>query len=203
MVDLGVSVVIPTHSARVRNGMLGRAIRSVMTQTVLPDCWYIPLDTGREGSAVTRNKGLYQVHTQWTAFLDSDDEWLPHHVQTLVDRTGDDVDVIYTGCEVRDGLGNVVPRRDEWGRFGEPFDERLLYEKSYIPVTSLVRTELAQHVGGFDTVDSIYDDWVFYRRMHAAGAKFLHVPEVTWIWHHHGRNTSGLPDRGDARLEVV
>ena len=200
----GVSVVIPTHRARVRNGMLKRAVASVMQQTVQPDVWYVVMDTDREGSAKTRNRGLYQVTTEWTAFLDSDDEFMPHHLQTLIDHVDDNVDVIYSGCEVRDGAGNVIPLRPEWGRFGEPFDGKLLNEMSYIPVTSLVRTWHAQTVGGFTFVNqSPYDDWEFYKRMFFSGAKFLHVPEVTWIWHHHGMNTSGKPTQGDARVERV
>lgn len=203
MVGVGVSVVIPTHPARLRNGMMTRAVRSVMRQTVMPDFWYITVDTTREGSAVTRNRGLMQVETEWTAFLDSDDEWLPHHLETLLNHVSDDVDVIYTGCKVIDAAGIEIPRRPEWGAFGQPFDPERLMRESYIPVTSLVRTHMAQRSGGFDTVDSIYDDWVFYRRMWARGAHFLHVPEVTWIWHHHGQNTSGRTTQGDAVQEVL
>jgi hypothetical protein len=140
------------------------------------------------------------VSTEWTAFLDSDDEFMSHHLSTLVDNTSDDVDVIYTGCEVRDPNGNSVPLIDEWGRFGKEFDPKLLNEMSYLPVTSLVRTNLAQEVGGFAFEDgSPYDDWTFYKRMLFSGAKFIHVPEVTWVWNHHGLNTSGSPLKGDAR----
>lgn len=179
--------------------MLTRALNSVMKQTLQPDAYYITVDTDRRGSAHTRNRGLMQVNTQWTAFLDSDDEFMPHHLETLVDWVDDEVDVIYTGCEVRGPSGEVIPRHEEWGRFGHPFDGELLQRMSYIPVTSLVRTEVACAVGGFDfDGESPYDDWVFYRRILQAGGVFLHVPEVTWIWHHHGMNTSGKSTQGDA-----
>lgn len=41
------------------------------------------------------------------------------------------------------------------------------------------------------------EDWDFTLRCVAAAGpeRFRHVPEVTWYWHHHARNTSGLPDR--------
>jgi glycosyltransferase involved in cell wall biosynthesis len=39
------------------------------------------------------------------------------------------------------------------------------------------------------------EDFEFTTRCRKGGAEFWHVPAVTWHWHHHGRNTSGLPDR--------
>lgn len=79
-------------------------------------------------------------------------------------------------------------------------------------ITTLVRTELARDVGGFcptpsadregyvaDTIDGqrAGEDWDFTLRCRAAAglSGMRHVPEVTWTWHHHGANTSGLPDR--------
>lgn len=88
-------------------------------------------------------------------------------------------------------------------------------------ITTLVRTELARGVGGFTPIitcscdcsvpsghrddcrpDEINgqragEDWDFTLRCRAAaGLKGMyHVPVVTWTWHHHGANTSGLPDR--------
>src|SRR5512144_3098135 len=200
MVSVGVAAVIPTHPARILDGMLSRALRSVARQTIAVDRWCVAVDNDRRGSAVTRNEALLMAHgTDWAAFLDSDDEWLPQHIATLLLYAAPDVDVVYTGCDVVGPGGESVPRRAEWGRFGESFDPDLLREMSYIPVTSLVRTDLALDVGGFGYVnDSPYDDCCFYLRLLDAGARFLHVPQVTWTWHHHGRNTSGRPNQGDA-----
>lgn len=200
MVNTGISVVIPTHPARLRNGMLARALKSVMNQTVQPDVWYVTNDLERLGAAVTRNRGLAQVETEWVAFLDSDDEWLPNHLEVLIDHLSNDVDVLYSGCTIVDPLGRKIPLQEEWGRFGKEFDPDLLRQKSYIPVTSLARTHLAQQVGGFTyPPNSHYEDWGFYLKMLDAGARFQHVPEITWVWHHHGQNTSGSPFQGDAR----
>lgn len=191
-----VTVVIPTIPPRV--AMLNRALRSVFRQEHEP---YVSVsitkDTERHGSAWTRNEGLRRVTTPWTAFLDDDDELLPNHLATLVaaaEETG--ADVVYSGCRVLGADGREIPRLPEWGRFGLPFDPDLLRQRSYLPVTSLVRTEMARDCGGFRRPEgSIYDDWGFYLAMLDAGAQFHHVPEVTWIWHHHGANTSGLPER--------
>lgn len=197
---VSVAVVVPAHPARVSNGMLSRALRSVAFQTVAVDRWCVVNDVRRRGSAATRNEALgMAAGTDWVAFLDSDDEWLPQHTATLLRHASDNVDVVYTGCDVIGVNGVRIPRDEDWGRFGLPFDADLLRRRSYLPVTSLVRTELALRVGGFGYIEnSVYDDWCFYLRLLDAGARFLHVPEVTWLWHHHGRNTSGRSDRGDA-----
>ena len=132
-------------------------------------------------------------------FLDDDDEFMPQHLEVLLQnamRSG--ATVVYSGCRVLDPNGMVIPLREEWGRFGEPFDAELLKRKAYMPVTSLVHTTLAkQALFGPPAAapDSDYDDWGFYLRLLGLGASFLHVPEVTWVWHHHGQNTSGRGDR--------
>lgn len=192
-----VTVVIPVHTPRARNGMLTRALDSVWNQELLPDAVIVQHDSQHQGSATTRNLALNQVRTHWVAFLDSDDELLPHHLsQLLACALSNDYDVVYPGCEVIGG-------HDPHDRFGQPFDPDLLRKKSYIPVTSLVRTFYAQDVGGFHTPKgSDYDDWGLYLRLLDAGAKFHHHPVKTWFWNHHGYgkpgvegNTSGSKDR--------
>lgn len=192
-----VTAVIPTIIPR-RN-FLKRAVQSVYDQTHQPIEFAIALDRRHAGSAVTRNRALSMATTEWVAFLDDDDSWLPHHLETLLhaaEETG--ADVIYSGCQVVNGRGEEIPRQEEWGRFGKPFDGELLRKMSYLPVTSLVRTKLAQAAlfgPPADHADSDYDDWGFYVRLLDGGAKFHHVPEVTWIWPHWGGGTSGRGDR--------
>lgn len=192
-----VTVVIPHIPTR--SYELTRAVASVEAQTRMPDNYVIAVDKKREGSAATRNRALYHVSTTWVAFLDDDDEFLPNHLEVLMEtalRAG--ASVIYTGCRVVDGQNMTIPLRDEWGRFGTTFDPDLLQRKAYLPVTCLAHTGLAkQALFGPPAHDpmSNYDDWGFYLRLLGLGARFLHVPEVTWVWHHHGNNTSGRGDR--------
>lgn len=199
-----ISVVIPTIPIRVAR--LQDALRSVRSQTVLPDSVIIEYDHDHEGSAMTRSRGLAKVTTDYVAFLDDDDKFLPNHLEILLkaaEATG--ADVLYPGCIVHDLEGREIPGREEWGRYGLPFDPDLLRQKSYIPVTSLVRTRAAKMLGAHFEVTSnstIYDDWNFYLRMLNGGAKFQHVKAKTWIWNHWGfgtpdrpGNTSGKGDR--------
>ena len=191
MVDT-VTVLIP--SVPTRKQMLNRAVVSVLNQLRQPDMILIGVDHGRLGAAENRNRMMSSVTTTWIAFLDDDDEFLPQHLLVLL-QNSEDVDVVYTGCQVIGPHGEDIPLQEEWGRYGKPFDGLLLRKKSYLPVTCLVRTELAQ-VSSFHAPEgSQYDDWGFYLDLLDQKARFRHVPQRTWIWHHWGGNSSGRPDR--------
>lgn len=192
-----VTAVIP--HIPVRPHTLVRAVKSVALQTQRVHALAVAVDSDRHGSARTRNRALMSATTTWVAFLDDDDEWYPHHVDTLLlAAESTDADVVYPGCDVENpALGGKIPVREEWGRFGREFSASLLRETSYIPVTSLVRTDLAKKAlfGPPLGVDTPYDDWGFYLRLLDLGARFHHVSRITWLWSHHGKNTSGQPDR--------
>jgi glycosyltransferase involved in cell wall biosynthesis len=182
-----VTVVVPYHAARKRNGMLQRAINSVNAQTI-PHLLITVEDTQHQGAAATRQRGLNQVTTPWVAFLDSDDELDPTHLQQLLacaEQTG--ADYVYPWFRVRGG-------RDPFPVFfGKPWDNQHPHATT---ITILVRTELAKRVG----FSGEGEDFRFTKGCIAAGAKIVHLPRRSWTWHHHGGgNTSGLPNRGDAR----
>lgn len=193
------SVTVITPHIPVRQFELTRAVSSVAAQTFQPDYHIISVDKKHSGAAATRNEALYHASTTWVAFLDDDDEFLPHHLDTLVQAaTRSGVTMVYSGCRVLDAQGMIIPVKEEWGRFGERFDADLLQKKAYLPVTSLVHTTIAKQAlfgPPSHEPESLYDDWGFYLRLLGLGATFLHVPEVTWVWYHHGNNTSGRPDR--------
>lgn len=189
----GVTAVIPTITTR--KDMLNRAIKSVLNQDRPVDAISIWADHKHDGAAPTKNNALQGVHTEWVAFLDDDDEWLPKHITTLVsaaNATG--ADVIYPWFYIASEMGF-----DPLDAFGKEFDADELRNRNYIPTPVLARTKLIQDVGGFapygDQIGSTCDDWGLWRKLLDAGATFHHVAERTWVWHWHGANTSGLPYR--------
>ena len=201
MVD-GVTMVMPVHPARWKSTMR-RAIRSVLAQQMPVAAMSIATDLEGAGAGPTRDRAMAGVRTEWIAFLDSDDEWGQHHVAELATFARDSgADVVYSICRVIHAQLGEIPQSnplfEEWGRPGKPFDPDLLRQKSYLPVTSLVRTELAQQSSFVPPDGSHYDDWGFYLRLLDLGARFEHLPRITWTWHHGPHNTSGQPTKGDA-----
>ncbi|MEU0467302.1 glycosyltransferase [Amycolatopsis sp. NPDC006131] len=199
-----ITVVVPTIP--IRGKMLGRALTSIRQQTLPPAAIVVEYDHDRTGSAATRNRALAKVDTEWVAWLDDDDQFLAHHLETLRGAAAKyDADVVYSLPRVLDAAGNQVPRAHDWGG-GPVFDSEYLKRKAHIQTTSLVKTEWARKVGGFkfitDSTGAVNDDHGFYLALYEAGARFHHVHEETFIWTHHGYgtpgvpgNTSGQPDR--------
>ncbi|GAA1281624.1 glycosyltransferase family 2 protein [Saccharothrix xinjiangensis] len=199
---MDIGVVIPTHRARIANGMTQRAIGSVWAQTLPAAELHVPVDPGGGGAWTTRDRGLQAVRAEWTAFLDSDDEFMPHHLETLArcaQETG--ADYVYSYYQVRNGFGHEIAA-DPLGHFGRVFDPA---DPIQTTITTLVRTELAQEAGFHaPPADARVggqrygEDYQFTLACVALGAQVVHVPQRTWWWNHHGRNTSGVPGQGDS-----
>src|SRR3546814_10703959 len=90
-------------------------------------------------SPMARHHGLAMVDTEWTAFLDSDDEMDPDHIEHLLacaEDTG--ADYVYPWFRVQGGS-------DPFPMFyGRPWDDDAPHQTT---ITILVRTGLAQKIG--------------------------------------------------------
>jgi hypothetical protein len=199
-----ITVCVPTIPPR-RDHLL-RAIQSVSTQTLPARTLSIAQDTEHLGAGVTRQRALDAVRTEWVAFLDDDDAFMPNHLEILYGAAMDtNADYVYSYYMVRDGANQDRPDVDPLGHLGRPFD---VTDPHQTTVTTLVRTELAQaarftapeadEVGG-----QVYgEDFQFTVNCCQLGARVHHVPRRTWWWYHHGMgapgvqgNTSGRGDR--------
>ncbi|MHB1570373.1 MAG: glycosyltransferase family 2 protein, partial [Solirubrobacteraceae bacterium] len=96
-----ITAIIPTYN---RAGVLGRAIDSVLAQTMAAD-EVVVVDDGstdgthalvaglgdvvtyvyqdNSGASMARNTGVATARGDWLAFLDSDDVWLPHYLERV------------------------------------------------------------------------------------------------------------------------
>lgn len=176
-----ITVIIPTLPEREEQRQ--RAVGSVHAQ-LSPARIRLEFDKDREGAAVTRNRALEYVDTEWLAFLDDDDELKPHHLRALARHAYlSEADVVYPYFDVTGG-------EDRIDCFGVEFDPVLIRRRNFIPVTVLARTELVQRVGGFvdhpDADGKPCEDWGLWLKLLDAGAVFSHLPQRTWIWHLRG-----------------
>lgn len=194
MIETDITVVIPTIPPRMF--MLQRALTSVQAQTLQPSAINIAVDIERIGAPGTRQKALMSARTSWVAFLDDDDEFMPHHLERLMTLAqATDADYTYSWFETKPHGCDPFPTT----HFTLPWDNA---QPRQTTVVTLVKTELAQSVGFIhEDEHGIIDgqrggeDWQFTLGCLAAGAKIEHLVERTWYWHHHGRNTSGMATR--------
>jgi glycosyltransferase involved in cell wall biosynthesis len=198
-----ITVCIPAHPARVANGMLDRAVASVKNQLLPAADISIAIDEDGDGAAVTRQRALDAVKTEWTAFLDSDDWFYPEHLRVLAAGARIfNADYLFSYYLVHFPDGRPWPQNDPLGHFGKQFNPQKPHQTT---ITTLVRTELAKKIGFFDPPEDAEigghrggEDWFFTVGCAQAGAKMVHIPRRTWAWCHHGANSSGIPGRGDA-----
>jgi GT2 family glycosyltransferase len=194
----GITVAIPSIPPRA--AMLGRALASVLAQELPAEAVSIAVDTGRHGAAMTRDRALRAVRTEYTAFLDDDDQMQPEHLRVLMDAAEESgADYVFSYYTVADADGQLMPHVDPLRHFGRVFDPADPHQTT---ITILVRTELAQDLGFRDPPEGELiagqrygEDFDFSVRAAQAGAKILHIPKRTWLWFHHGANSSGLPSR--------
>ena len=170
--------------------MLAVSNTSVRAQTLLPSGGIsVALDVDKSGAAVTRQRALDGVRTEWVAFLDDDDWMYPNHLSTLYDLVTDhNADYAYSWFDGND------PFPMHRGRQMNPA------EPHHTTMTILVRTELAKQVGFQNHPDAPLEqwsgeDWYFTLKCIEAGAKFIGTGDTTWHYNVHPGNTSGLGTR--------
>jgi glycosyltransferase involved in cell wall biosynthesis len=182
----GVCAVIPTIPPR--RALLTRALASVFNQTVQPDAIAVVVDNDHAGVWVTRSHGVQMARTPWIAFLDDDDEWLPHHLERLLARQAETgADLVYPCFEG----GPAAVRRF----CGKPFNQATM---ATVTITVLVRTELAAQIPlGPPNPGEINanDDHRLLCGVLDAGGTVAHLPEETWRYNLHDQHTSGQPSR--------
>jgi len=121
-----VSIILPTFN---RRSFLDSAMSSIESQT-FPDWELIIVDDGstdgteaflknrlasfeqpwrymlqeNQGAYNARNRGLEAAAGKYIAFFDSDDIWLPHHLDRCVSalESNDDVDWVFGACRIVD-----------------------------------------------------------------------------------------------------
>ena len=203
-----VSIIMPTRD---RLHLLGRAIDSVVAQSF--GSWELivvndggesiqPLLEGRDaqgrirciefgwsrGQAAARNTALAEARGEFICYLDDDDSYLPHHLQTVVEalRHGTH-DFVYTDAvivkETLDGGELREQGRATPYQHGDYSHERLLVG-NYIPINTWAhRRDLIDAAGMFDASLKCYEDWELLLRF-AARKDFLHLHETTVEVHH-------------------
>jgi glycosyltransferase involved in cell wall biosynthesis len=199
---LPITVVIPAYN---RAELLPRALASVHAQTSAP-AETIVIDDGstdhsatvaeqhgarvirherNRGVSAARNTALEAATAEWVAFLDTDDEWLPAHLERLWTMRDGHAAVAHSAVWVeRPGREHhaygVTGRRPRVLRSPAP-----LVADNFIPLSaSLVRRSAALEAGGFDTGLTHAEDLDFWIRLAEQG-RVLVLPEIGAIYHLH------------------
>lgn len=206
---LPMSVVIPAFN---RATMLRRALASVAAQHPRLPAEVIVVDDGSDddtpevarqagvrlirhgrnrGLSAARNTGVEAASHGWIALLDSDDEWLPHHLATIwPHRTGH---VLIASSALRCG-SNSSP-----DRFHGPVAHQveihnspnaLVFPGNFVCVsTTMMLRSAVREAGGFRSHDGLVEDLDLWIRLLERGTGVF-VPLVTITYHLHEQQMS-------------
>lgn len=195
-----VCVVIPAHNAA---DTLARAIDSVLAQT-RPATEIVVVDDastdgtsaaarayGAEGvrlvalrewrgAAGARNAGIAAAASDWIAFLDADDEWLPAKLEKQMQRIGGESDVSLAFCASEEFLPDGRSLGDTFRgarvSTGENAWKPLLKTNFVATPTVVAPRTLLLLLGGFDENLEVGEDQDMWIRLALAG-HLVYVPE--------------------------
>lgn len=191
-----VAVVIPVFN---RADMLARALRSIAAQTVQPAEVLVVDDVSTDaspdvalahgatlvrmpvngGSGRARNAGIERATAAWVAFLDSDDEWLPRHLELMVDAA--EGQALVTAPSVTT-TGQVMG--NPWRRPVRLSPRRLLVPGNIITTSgTMVRRDLLDRVGGFRPLPQAEDLDLWLQVMERGPGVALPRPTVRYHMH--------------------
>jgi glycosyltransferase involved in cell wall biosynthesis len=225
-----VSVVIPTCR---REKLLVRAIESVLRQTYVDMEILVVVDGPDEathealrgisdarlrviglaksvGGSDARNVGVAHAKSEWIAFLDDDDEWLPTKLEkqmALAAQASEPYPVIATQLIAKSSYGEFIwPRR--FPEESEPLCDYLFSRKSFFAGEGLLQTssvltrkalmELVPFTSGLPKHQDI--DW-YVRASLVTGARFRFVHEPLVIFYVE-QNRATLSTRSDWRFSL-
>ncbi len=214
------TVIIPVYN---RAGPLADAIASVQAQTC-QDFEIVVVDDGSKdnpaatiaaindprirffrqdnaGGGAARNRAMDEARGRFIAPLDSDDIFLPHHLEAmkaLLEGTTNTVG--YARMRVDRGEGRIFLKPPRALREGEHMAEYLLCDRGFVPtITVVVETETARRVrySGLRPAE----DTDLAIRLFNAGCKFIMAEKPGAVWRDISDPGRTSASRGTDRFE--
>lgn len=216
-------MIIPAYN---RSELIRRAIASVRAQTPNPPAEIIVVDDCssddtaavaeslgvtvirhevNQGAATARNTAVAAATQEWIAPLDSDDEWLPHHLATLWALRDDHV--LVAACAMQlgehrsEGLLHGLDR-DRPVVYRTP--ARILAPYNPIPASAvMVRRAAILEAGGYDTTLRYAEDWDLWLRVLEQGTAVQSPQVITLYYRHVGQKTTSREGPAKAQLRIA
>ena len=186
--DTGVDIVMPIYN---REKTVGKAIESVLNQTHKNFRLIIVDDGSRDGTeeicrkylnderviyhkvlhgGISRalNAGILIATAEYIARQDSDDEWMPWHLDFLLNELeqNDKLDIIGSKVDAdRSKLQGGIKRNNFNNISGEELWFKLAYKNMFNHSTVIYKKSAVEEAGGYDPECDGFEDWHLWARI--------------------------------------
>ena len=164
---------------------------------------FIKLQT-RHRAAGARMKAIHETDGDIISFIDQDDIWHPNKLQKQVSAFCRNInaDAVHTDIDIIDEKSVVINESNlrenmiradiNWDELSKIALAKVLFKNNRIRlVTSAIKREAFDDVGGFDSSIFGGEDWEFWVRF-ALFHKIAHLPEIFVAKRVHKQNTSAV-----------
>ena len=135
----------------------------------------------QKGAQAARNSGISNIRGTWIAFLDSDDRWLPHSLETRLKLTQKGLhQVVHSDCYIRSPGSNELERFGVPPMQGQIYKELLRRPGPMFPGL-LASKEALGRIGPLDETIVSYQEWDTAIRL-AKHYAFGFVLEPTFLY---------------------
>ncbi len=158
----------------------------------------------RGGPYRARNLGASLASTEWLAFLDADDDWMPDKLARQLALTGGGEGLVYTDRLNFGDLSRVKERQSDSVDLheGDIFEPLLL--DNFITFSSvLLRKDWFDRLGGFAIDQHGVQDWDMWLRYSAAGGRVRLCREPLTRYRIHAKQMSNESSDRAADREAV
>jgi glycosyltransferase involved in cell wall biosynthesis len=225
---MDISVIIPAYNAE---QWIGRAIGSVLDQTLAPAEILVVDDGSTDGTAcavrrygaatrylfqpnggpaAARNQGIDRAESEWIAFLDADDEWLPHKMESQVRVLEENPDLKWCGSACED-VGNGIPsfhsvqgglRQAPARPTGLRYFSAWLEGVVFITSGFVVHRSVFDEVGDFDLALRSGEDIDMWCRIALRYPRIGYCFDPCWYYHQDNPNSACRRGRTDRDLPL-
>ena len=168
-------------------------------------CGHFPLRLIQNGEPLGRSKaantGLEAATGEYLIFLDDDDLFYPEHISNLVAaiQNQSSTECAYAGVHVEYYVGGKL---ETTTNFNEPFDQRRLWGRNFIPIHAMLFAHSLVAAGcRFDEDLEFFEDWDFWVQL-AQHTTILHVDKISAIYRNYGHSGLGLEQDKNSLREL-
>lgn len=194
-----VSVIIPAYNVA---DTIAQTIESLLSQT-FKDWEAIVVDDGatdqtvnivkkylekderirlvsqsNQGLAGARNTGIKFARNEWLLFLDADDWISGNYLERMTGTLTENPDFDAVHCGWNTVAPNGMLLGDKYAAAQSDMFPSFVRTCAFVVHACIIRKELVNLAGGFDTGFTVCEDWDFWQRISRAGARFVAIREV-------------------------